>query len=536
MMRKMLVVGVLGVMLFSVLLTVPSSKGWSSGQQWGYIWVKDWKGSLNFEKNNVSVSFSGDVSGKTVNALLITYVGEENGYERFNYEGSYYSYGRAKGTLKIKDSTLDYEIDMNIDIKIKSLWIVFNGYFYLTKYTYATWPSLQEAWGIAELFTDYYTKKPLDIYEKLSGSVKSPNSTMSVGMDYRLTGTLSVSATTTFDDPIPYLPVNATGIDTYQDTDAHYTGVGVVHTSGHMTANAYPLSSTVYLDINTKKSLDGSTWVTASMNGNNTSYIRTGIIENTGINYMYILSLNETMRKMDINFGNYLFSSLAINNQAKYDKVTGFYSQITMVPLGTGSSSIISVLNSIDTMFEGGASQQATENDVKNVETNAPSIYGYYQESIWELLMDYLLYIIIGIVVAVAVIVPLVLVRRRKKAARVKQRTTHPTRYPSRPPVQQPPRQKISYGQAPPPQTQQPMRLGQQYPPPQPPVQQQPGQQVAYPPQYSQPPKPIQQYPQKQQGGIEEKLRKLKELRDDGLLTDEEYERKKAELLKKEGF
>ncbi len=507
--RKTIVIGLVFLFLAAALSVVPNSCGWNSEQKWGYIWVNNWKNSLKITENNISISFTGEANGKTVNALLIKYIGNQNGYERFNYEGAYYSYGRAKGTLKLKSSDLGEEIDIHIDIKIKSLWIGFSGYFDLVKYNTET--QGESVWGLADIFVNYYTKKPLDIYEKASSSFKIYNKTTNMATEFQLSGTLSVTATTTFDNPIPYLPVNATNIIVYQDTNANYNGVGSLNTQGHISMSIGSESASISLDRNLKKDFDDSTWISSSMIGNGSWFARPGIIENTGMNAFNILSLNESSMKTDINFGNYLFLALESNNYAKYDNATSFYSKINIMPLGVSSSDIISALNSINELFGGGVSQQATESDVKNVENNAPSVYGSYQESIWELIMDYLLYIIIGIVVAVAVIVPLVVIRRRKKKKAIaKQRRIKGAQY--RQQVQPQQRQQAAYPPPYPPQLPQQQRM-------QPTTPQQKNNARAVKP-----------------SSIEEKLRKLKDLRDEGLLTEEEYEQKKNELLRKEGF
>lgn len=474
--------GLVGVLVISMFTFIPTANAWTSGQGWGYKWVEDWGTMIKKLQSlsNNSIKFTGDANGKSVNAVFIKYSGSKNGYERFNFEGSYYTYGHLKGDMKVKYQNTS--LSLNIDSKIKSFWVDYSGYFDLVKYQPSWGYFNSTCYGIQDIMMSYYTKKPLDLYSKGSGNFILGNTTAQMTSEYQLQGYISVTAYVTFDKPIPYLPANNSPPFINPYITANYSGVAQLNTNGYMKASgtqqSVNMGVTVSLDSNIKKNLNGMTYISPQFINNYSSVYRIGIPEDVGIYALNIIQISPTTNKVDADFDGYLYSLMDTHNQAIYDNSSKFYKTITISP-SLYQSNILGSLNFNNAFVIMGSSQPATEEEVKDVENNAPSIYGSYQESFWDLLMNYLLYIIIGIVVAVAVVVPLIIIRRKRKIQRRK--------------ITQP-RQQIQKTQ---------------YKPPQGEV---------------------------KKSELEDKLRKLKELRDDGILTEEEYQSKKEEVLRKEGY
>ena len=476
-----MVTGLVGVLVIAVFSFVPFANAWTSGQGWGYKWVTDWDTGIKnvLDKN---ATFSGEANGKAANIVFIKYSGEKNGYYRFNFEGSYYTYGRLKGMFKYASNQMvSTSASINMDMKVKAFWIDYRGYLDIVKYQPGWGYPNSTCYGIQDMMISYYTKEPIDIYGEMSGHMTMGNQSMKVGSEYQLQGYISVTANINFDEPVPYLPANNTPSEMNPYIMANYSGVAELKTNGYakITESTSPTSMQVEisLDTNVDKNLNGATYIFSEFSKNNTEFYRVGIPENIGFYALNIISISPESQKVDASMDNYLSALMDTNNRGIYDNRSSFYNTIVM----SGGEPWVQTTGLMfsGNVFISGSSQPATEEEVKNVENKAPDIYGSYQENFLELLMDYLLYIIIGIVVAVAIVVPLIIVRRKKKA-NIQRRT-----------ITQKQISKMPY-------------------------------------------KPPQGEVKKSE--LEDKLKKLKELKDDGILTEEEYQSKKEELLRREGY
>lgn len=398
--------------IFAILIisALPGYRGWTQGQTWGYKWESDWKDSMQEYSRNVS--FNGSVAGKAVNAFIVKYVGENNGMQRFHFEGSYYVYGYVKGKIKGNMGMIMINGAGNIDMEIKSLWINYDGYFDLVKckseylwenYTY---------YGMKDIKIHYYTKEPLDIYGKIYMKINTPNGSGEMTNELKLTGNMNINSLITFNEPIPYLPANDTPNYVYKNTYASYNGHWKINTNGYFKMSGKGSSGSssgssnfkISFDKNVDKDFSGNILVFASVERDGDYITRNGIIENIAPNFENIFPTGFSVSK-DISFKNYMNTLASESNSAKYDSNTGFYTSIKIK--GEESGYMMPDVNGE------GESSQTSENEVKEIEGNAPAKYGSYPEGILDIIMDYLLYIVIGVIAIIVIVIAVLIARRR---------------------------------------------------------------------------------------------------------------------------
>ena len=403
----------IGVSVFIVAILIisalPGYRGWTQGQTWGYKWESNWKNSMQGYSKNVS--FDGSIDGKTVNAFIVKYVGENNGMQRFHFEGSYYVYGYVKG--KIKGNMGMMNGTGNIDMEIRSLWINYDGYFDLVKCKSEYFWENYTYYGMKDIKIHYYTKKMMDIYGKVEINVNTPNMSGELTTELKLAGTMDINSLITFNEPIPYLPTNDTPNYIYKDTYASYNGHWKINTNGYFKmygkgSSGSSSSSSNFktsFDKNIDKGFSGNMSVYASLERDGDYITRNGIIENIAPNFENIFPIG-FFGSNDISFKNYMNAVTDESNSAKYDSNTEFYTSINLS--SEESEYMMPDINGK------GESSQSSESEVKGIEENAPAKYGSYSEGIIDLLMNYLLYIVIGII-AIIIIVVVLIVRRRQK-------------------------------------------------------------------------------------------------------------------------
>ncbi len=407
---KGLVVAGLSVLVIAMLLQVPYGNAWNTGDTWGYKWELDWSKAM--EKMGENMSFKGSVDGKLAFAYLVKYMGEKDGAYRFHFEGSYYGYGYAKGSVEAKNTGSSmYLQNASLDMEIKMLWINYDGYFDLVKVNKSEIGSSYSYYGIKDISMHVYTKKPLDIYGNLSlVNFEYGNLSSKMSIVTKLTGTIDVGANLMFSDPIPYIPDNSTPKYVFSDPTLNYNGHWNVNTKGytkmHGESSMGTTDNKVNLDKNVNRDFNGTTDVYADMEKHGSTVKRTGIIENLPIYLTSILpgsssSLNPNTNPNELSFDSYIGVSMMKDNEGNIGS-NGFYSSVNMQGQGGGAEPAPKI---------SGESQSASESEVKAVETNAPGEYGEYSGN---LLGDLMLWIIIGVAVVVIIAIVVVVVKIKK--------------------------------------------------------------------------------------------------------------------------
>ncbi len=398
-------IAVFSVVIAILLLATPLSSGWESGQTWGYKWEVDWKDSLSNSDNNTT--FQGSIEGKTVHMFFVKYMGEENGEYKFHYEGAYYSYGYIKGTASRHDSL--YNMSGSVDMTLKSFWVNYEGDFHLVKVV--DHEALNEVtyYGMKDISIHVYTKEPIDMHMEETYTGESMGAKSTMNMKTELKGTIDINTFITFEKPIPYLPDNSTPNYVSTETSANYSGHWKVNTKGYsyvrgssqgIGANT-SMDMNVSLDKNIDKSFSGTledVFVMMSKHGNAVS--RCGILENIpfAITGIYPSPFIQNSNKIEVS--GFINSAFILNHYAKYNG--DFYSSVKEDET-TGSFNV--------NIHSEEYSEPATENEVKNVENNAPAEYGTYQG---EGSFIPTLYLITIAVVAAIIVVAIVVIVKKK--------------------------------------------------------------------------------------------------------------------------
>jgi hypothetical protein len=342
--------------------------------------------------------------------FYVKYLGEDNGVYHFQYEGSYYTYGYARGEVEINENTSSTSGKVNMEMRM--VWVNYDGHFDLVKVEEKSfWGDEKSYYGISNLSLHIYTKEPLDISVNISMSGTSMYGEISTNIEYVLKGTFDVSADVSFEDPIPYIPINTTS--EYIGTTANYVGKWKIDTIGHSKLSTNMGSNNMSGGVNLRVSLDkhvnddfsGSTHVSADMVVSDGKVHRTGVLENLLIGYLNIFpQVNPFGTSGEgLSFDNYLSTAISISNAAEYSRSEGFYTAITLSDGHFGFTAVSTE-----------ESEPATEEEVKAVESDAPAEYGSYSSGLLDFIMASWIYILVGIAAILGVAAAVIFLRTKK--------------------------------------------------------------------------------------------------------------------------
>ncbi len=430
---------VLGVIIFALIsfsgLSCATTKSapWQEGQTWGYKWEYDVSHTASSQIGNLSGSV--DASGKVAYLYYIKYVGIENGQYKFKFAGSFYAWAHIVSSGSYEGAYGEGTAD------IKSLWINFDGYFYLVEDEYYDWwdDSNYTYYKLTYLNAHIYTKQDMDISIEYKASYQGSTYSGSISIN----GNFDIKLEISFGGGVPFMPKDVGVYTIYEYTYADYDA----HVKANLKVTAKDSSTgTNTYDFNINKNYSGSVYFYSSMSvnpsGNKAKVEKPAIITSCGKNAMYIFGYPiYYLTRSDANVDS-MVSSLQSSNDAEYDSSSGFYTK--------------QKIGSFDYVYAGNDySSPTTESEVNDVRENAPAKYGAYGG-------NFLIYILIIVIVIVVVLIVIILVAIKRKKSRPPAQPTQPMQqyYPQHYQQQQYPQQQ------PPPY--------QQYPPPPPPQQQPP--------------------------------------------------------------
>ena len=384
MLRKIIAIGVVLFALVSIG-NLTSAEPWQQGQTWGYKWEYDMSKELSTQGHNYTGSFSAD--GKVAYLYYVKYVGMENGKYRFDFAGTFYAWAHVSGTGTYEGITGEANLD------VKSLWVNFEGYFYLVEdEVYDWWTGENHTYyKMTYLNMHIYTKEDIDI--SLDYKMTSGGQTTKGGISIK--GNFDIQLEITFDPGLPYLPGDSDTYNVYEYTYADYN----THVKANLNVKMEGEYDNGQLNFDVNKNFSGSVYMFSSLdvevNGNQIKVTKPSIITESGKNALYPFGTYAfCLTKTDPNVDSYV-SSLQNGNKAIYDSTTGYYSKQTVDDfsyVGVG----------------GDYSSTATVNEVNDARNNAPAKYGAYSGNFW-------IYIIIIVVVVVVVLMITLLVALKRK-------------------------------------------------------------------------------------------------------------------------
>ncbi len=401
-MRVVVLITIIGLVFanLSIMGEKSSGQNWENDHTWAYKWIGNWNRSQYQWGDAISDI---NIYGKYAKAYLIRYAGEDDIGYVFKYEGGYYSYGYVRAIIKGKWNN-DSFVDM-INIKVDKIWIDFSGEFHLVKIV--TNSDLGGSYyGIRDLTVHIYTKEPLWIYINFTSKHTLYPSHEEAMM---LKGTFNISGKATFSKPIPYIPSSSNYADAYGITE-NYSGHIKVDTNGYLKFLTYqPYAKGVDITYSLDKNIDSYFKNTVAlgwfslMKNNNTVYYPM-IIEELPEKTISMCA-NGDLYEGDIQ--NLLVPSGQTLVEGNYNISDMFYDTVNTPAFGYNEP-----LNLLPYKTYG-KSEIATSIDVKNVENDAPRIYGSLEEKANNVIFVILPFIIATVAIIIMLII--VVIKRRKR-------------------------------------------------------------------------------------------------------------------------
>ncbi len=411
--KAMLTIGIIVALL--VGFSFPASGAWEKGQMKAYKWVGDWQEitKKQISAGDRSSTWSGEASGKSVNAYMVKYMGRDNIGYKFHYDGGFYTYGYLNGEEKTNTS------DVKGTIKIKAIWIDYAGDFHLVMVNGTD----GSYYGVKDFSFHVYTKEPFDIYVSMSMKSTEKTQTMFGGMSIsmKLSGTFDISVTSNYSEPIPYIPVSSNFNRVTVFSTASYSGHINAKTSGYYVMSGKYGGKTLSVQNSLNKTIN------KGFNGENNI---SAVLEKTAnrIKYPALIS-GLSIRVLEGAMVNPLSSS--VSEEWNPDKIA-YPSEVHYANATMGSDGFYTSVEipSAHPLYPNptatNPSQETTPEDVRAVETGAPQNYGEYSEPN-NLLSNTTMIIIIVVVIVAVIAVVVVMMKKKKRPPQAPADTTETT-------------------------------------------------------------------------------------------------------------
>lgn len=387
-----------GIVIFAMLLapatSLSTASDWEDDDSWSYKWVYDYsdhKDEIEQMIKNSSESLSMDITideleGGYVAMFTVKYMGMDQGYHKFDYEGGYYTETTIDMSMDMYESDMSGKFNMNI--VLDRLDSEFSGSLWVEEYEYGGTYSSSTAYGVVKQTMETNGEMNMNVSTdmEMEGSDYSFEGSMNYTMDMDWDMNLDVD----YSPPLPWIPPSTgeTSNLPSKEVMGNYTGniIGSIDMDMEGTGDFSGMSEVSNIDENIEKSLA------------DTEYDISGNMEKTGEEnkiskpspIMGLFNLGGTGLSSQVDINNdysssstLLSSSVGQQTVAKYDSDEEFYSSYYMSWFGNASPSGSSSTG-ISTLPEGTNSIESESTTEEEVSSFMEDKEGFYEEHIGD--------------------------------------------------------------------------------------------------------------------------------------------------------
>ncbi len=314
---------VLGLVLLPL---AGASNRWEEQSPWSYRWVYD------FSENKEQLEHM--IHGETVDVTLmrskggyvflfaIEYVGEEDGFHRFDYMGGYYSEGSLHFAMEFEFMGVSTSGDLLMEInQVES---DFEGSLWVGEYEYQVGATPVNAYGIVS--QTLRTTGTLDTETDMETT--DPEDAMDYTMDYNLKNHWDLDLDIDYYPPLPWIPTSSGAASDLDMVHVESDYGGILSGQVEMSIDYdFPYGGVGEDEVNEDidMSIEGQELMQAKLQfqGDNTFLKHSPVMGLVNLGNEAIMKYAEIDIYPDHN--EILVSSIGVSSQAKYDSETDSY-------------------------------------------------------------------------------------------------------------------------------------------------------------------------------------------------------------------